>query len=154
MAAYKHEGMDPKPYYWYTDQRKYVTKHTQPQTQGESHQSLLIYIGTVPPPTVDTVSVWSVSSPGCAVATLSVIARCTPVSRAVALRKKPKRNAHDSWYAFWWRYKIGDSLRIQDFLFLSSLHFTGSLLWYGCFIGFAGAAEGPQRASRQSNVRI
>jgi asparaginyl-tRNA synthetase len=22
MAAYKHEGMDPKPYYWYTDQRK------------------------------------------------------------------------------------------------------------------------------------
>ncbi|KAJ5174117.1 uncharacterized protein N7500_002048 [Penicillium coprophilum] len=25
MAAYKHEGMDPKPYYWYTDQRKYGT---------------------------------------------------------------------------------------------------------------------------------
>jgi asparaginyl-tRNA synthetase len=22
MNAYKHEGMDPKPYYWYTDQRK------------------------------------------------------------------------------------------------------------------------------------
>lgn len=22
MAAYKHEGMDPAPYYWYTDQRK------------------------------------------------------------------------------------------------------------------------------------
>lgn len=22
MAAYKHEGMDPSPYYWYTDQRK------------------------------------------------------------------------------------------------------------------------------------
>jgi Aspartyl/asparaginyl-tRNA synthetases len=35
MAAYKHEGMDPKPYYWYTDQRKYVIKHTQPQPQGE-----------------------------------------------------------------------------------------------------------------------
>ncbi|KAJ5432375.1 Asparagine--tRNA ligasecytoplasmic [Penicillium daleae] len=25
MNAYKHEGMDPKPYYWYTDQRKYGT---------------------------------------------------------------------------------------------------------------------------------
>ncbi|GIC84855.1 asparagine--tRNA ligase DED81 [Aspergillus udagawae] len=25
MAAYKHEGMDPAPYYWYTDQRKYGT---------------------------------------------------------------------------------------------------------------------------------
>ena len=24
MGAYKHEGMDPSPYYWYTDQRKYV----------------------------------------------------------------------------------------------------------------------------------
>lgn len=24
MNAYKHEGMDPKPYYWYTDQRKSV----------------------------------------------------------------------------------------------------------------------------------
>ncbi|KAL4957982.1 hypothetical protein BDW69DRAFT_155097 [Aspergillus filifer] len=25
MAAYKYEGMDPSPYYWYTDQRKYGT---------------------------------------------------------------------------------------------------------------------------------
>ncbi|PYH47774.1 asparagine--tRNA ligase DED81 [Aspergillus saccharolyticus JOP 1030-1] len=25
MAAYAHEGMDPSPYYWYTDQRKYGT---------------------------------------------------------------------------------------------------------------------------------
>ncbi|KAL4786762.1 hypothetical protein BJX76DRAFT_320182 [Aspergillus varians] len=25
MAAYEHEGMDPSPYYWYTDQRKYGT---------------------------------------------------------------------------------------------------------------------------------
>ncbi|RAL05103.1 asparagine--tRNA ligase DED81 [Aspergillus ibericus CBS 121593] len=25
MGAYKHEGMDPSPYYWYTDQRKYGT---------------------------------------------------------------------------------------------------------------------------------
>ncbi|KAL4917485.1 hypothetical protein BDW62DRAFT_85032 [Aspergillus aurantiobrunneus] len=25
MTAYKHEGMDPSPYYWYTDQRKYGT---------------------------------------------------------------------------------------------------------------------------------
>lgn len=25
MAAYKREGMDPSPYYWYTDQRKYVS---------------------------------------------------------------------------------------------------------------------------------
>lgn len=25
MAAYKHEGIDPSPYYWYTDQRKYGT---------------------------------------------------------------------------------------------------------------------------------
>jgi len=24
MAAYKREGIDPAPYYWYTDQRKYV----------------------------------------------------------------------------------------------------------------------------------
>jgi asparaginyl-tRNA synthetase len=27
MNAYKHEGMDPKPYYWYTDQRKLVTPY-------------------------------------------------------------------------------------------------------------------------------
>ena len=26
MAAYKREGIDPAPYYWYTDQRKYVTR--------------------------------------------------------------------------------------------------------------------------------
>lgn len=25
MAAYKREGLDPSPYYWYTDQRKYGT---------------------------------------------------------------------------------------------------------------------------------
>ncbi|ORY85341.1 asparaginyl-tRNA synthetase [Leucosporidium creatinivorum] len=25
MEAYKHEGIDPTPYYWYTDQRKYGT---------------------------------------------------------------------------------------------------------------------------------
>ncbi|KAE8146322.1 hypothetical protein BDV25DRAFT_162744 [Aspergillus avenaceus] len=25
MSAYDHEGMDPSPYYWYTDQRKYGT---------------------------------------------------------------------------------------------------------------------------------
>ena len=23
MAGYKREGIDPKPYYWFTDQRKY-----------------------------------------------------------------------------------------------------------------------------------
>ena len=25
FAAYKGEGMDPEPYYWFTDQRKYGT---------------------------------------------------------------------------------------------------------------------------------
>lgn len=25
LAAYKHEGIDPSPYFWYTDQRKYGT---------------------------------------------------------------------------------------------------------------------------------
>ena len=25
MAAYKKEGLDPSPYYWYTDQRKFGT---------------------------------------------------------------------------------------------------------------------------------
>ena len=25
MAAYKREGIDPDPYYWFTDQRKYGT---------------------------------------------------------------------------------------------------------------------------------
>lgn len=27
MNAYKKQGMDPSPYYWYTDQRKYVSHH-------------------------------------------------------------------------------------------------------------------------------
>ncbi|MCJ1258739.1 hypothetical protein MMC24_006572 [Lignoscripta atroalba] len=27
MAAYKREGIDPEPYYWYTDQRKYVSRY-------------------------------------------------------------------------------------------------------------------------------
>ena len=25
LAAYKREGIDPEPYYWFTDQRKYGT---------------------------------------------------------------------------------------------------------------------------------
>ena len=25
LAAYKEEGLDPAPYYWYTDQRKFGT---------------------------------------------------------------------------------------------------------------------------------
>ena len=25
IAAYKREGIDPEPYYWFTDQRKYGT---------------------------------------------------------------------------------------------------------------------------------
>lgn len=25
MAGYKREGIDPSPYYWFTDQRKYGT---------------------------------------------------------------------------------------------------------------------------------
>jgi asparaginyl-tRNA synthetase len=25
LAAYKREGIDPAPYYWFTDQRKYGT---------------------------------------------------------------------------------------------------------------------------------
>jgi len=25
LAAYKREGIDPSPYYWFTDQRKYGT---------------------------------------------------------------------------------------------------------------------------------
>ena len=25
LAAYKEEGIDPAPYYWYTDQRKFGT---------------------------------------------------------------------------------------------------------------------------------
>lgn len=47
----------------------------------------MLSIGTAPPHTVATVSVWSDSWLGCALATLSVIARCTHVTQADALHR-------------------------------------------------------------------
>lgn len=37
MAAYKRVGIDPTPYYWYTDQRKYVSPRT--------FQPILLHLG-------------------------------------------------------------------------------------------------------------
>ena len=67
MAAYKHEGMDPSPYYWYTDQRKYVISLSRWSPVPSMHSKLTQPLsGMVPPPTVDTGWAWSVSWLGCA----------------------------------------------------------------------------------------
>lgn len=70
MAAYKREGIPAAPYYWFTDQRKYV--YYWPSLHFGTDSSP----GTVPLLTVDTASVSSVSLRGCAVATLCANALC------------------------------------------------------------------------------
>lgn len=81
MTAYKREGMDPSPYYWYTDQRKWV-----PPLSYVLFITwmLTINVGMVPPPTVDTVSVSKDSWLGCVLGTLFGIAVCILVSLVVA----------------------------------------------------------------------
>ena len=62
MAAYKREGIDPAPYYWYTDQRRYVDAKPHVARRTDS------LVGTGRHLTVDTALALKDSWHGCVVA--------------------------------------------------------------------------------------
>jgi asparaginyl-tRNA synthetase len=52
LAGYKREGIDPAPYYWFTDQRKYGTCEHGGYGLGVEVCSLLAFLLSAPPPLI------------------------------------------------------------------------------------------------------